>query len=202
MLCPFTMRFCRIYLNWACLCNFLTYNWVLIITSEFQIIGWSWLYKTDISYVLFPITYKLLYQAECYHYLFDAAIKLHQLGLDWSTPSHGPIRNVNGVWGCSGNFSRALKTGPLSLDYTIEPSQVSLGCSLFPRRNIRIDNLSILLSCVTLISLWGWGLFFLLISCCLLCSTVCFLTLKGQQLLFHLLLTFFSCMPMITWEGT
>ncbi|KAM4093424.1 hypothetical protein ACB094_06G115200 [Castanea mollissima] len=58
-------------------------------------------------------------QAECYHYLFDAAIKLHQLGLDWSTPSHGPIRNVNGFWGCS----RALKTGALSLDDMIEPSQ-------------------------------------------------------------------------------
>ncbi|KAL5564411.1 hypothetical protein UlMin_027575 [Ulmus minor] len=34
-------------------------------------------------------------QAECYHYLFDAAIKLHQLGLDCSTPNHGPIQNVN-----------------------------------------------------------------------------------------------------------
>ncbi|CAH2070046.1 unnamed protein product, partial [Thlaspi arvense] len=31
-------------------------------------------------------------QAECYHYLFDAAIKLHQLGLDSATPDHGPIR--------------------------------------------------------------------------------------------------------------
>nr|XP_023923601.1 probable bifunctional methylthioribulose-1-phosphate dehydratase/enolase-phosphatase E1 2 [Quercus suber] len=62
-------------------------------------------------------------QAECYHYLFDAAIKLHQLGLDWSTPSHGPIRNVSGFWGCSGNFSRALRTGALSLDDMIEPSQ-------------------------------------------------------------------------------
>ncbi|RID40867.1 hypothetical protein BRARA_J00876 [Brassica rapa] len=31
-------------------------------------------------------------QAECYHYLFDAAIKLHQLGLDAATPDHGPIR--------------------------------------------------------------------------------------------------------------
>ncbi|XP_050249029.1 probable bifunctional methylthioribulose-1-phosphate dehydratase/enolase-phosphatase E1 2 [Quercus robur] len=62
-------------------------------------------------------------QAECYHYLFDAAIKLHQLGLDWSTPSHGPICNVSGFWGCSGNFSRALKTGALSLDDMIEPSQ-------------------------------------------------------------------------------
>ncbi|CAN8252789.1 unnamed protein product [Cochlearia groenlandica] len=31
-------------------------------------------------------------QAECYHYLFDAAIKLHQLGLDAATPDHGPLR--------------------------------------------------------------------------------------------------------------
>ncbi|KAJ3671883.1 hypothetical protein LUZ60_007962 [Juncus effusus] len=28
-------------------------------------------------------------QAECYHYLFDAAIKLNQLNIDWSSPSHG-----------------------------------------------------------------------------------------------------------------
>ncbi|KFK27000.1 hypothetical protein AALP_AA8G321500 [Arabis alpina] len=33
-------------------------------------------------------------QAECYHYLFDAAIKLHQLGLDSATPDHGPIRRT------------------------------------------------------------------------------------------------------------
>ncbi|KAG2299271.1 hypothetical protein Bca4012_010842 [Brassica carinata] len=32
-------------------------------------------------------------QAECYHYLFDAAIKLHQLGLDAAAPDHGPIRS-------------------------------------------------------------------------------------------------------------
>ncbi|KAK9688892.1 hypothetical protein RND81_09G019200 [Saponaria officinalis] len=36
-------------------------------------------------------------QAECYHYLFDAAIKLYQMGLDWSTPAHGPIKSVTGV---------------------------------------------------------------------------------------------------------
>ncbi|KAG4161353.1 hypothetical protein ERO13_D01G049400v2 [Gossypium hirsutum] len=36
-------------------------------------------------------------QSECYHYLFDAAIKLHQLGLDWSTPDHGSIQVVKGV---------------------------------------------------------------------------------------------------------
>ncbi|XP_010446120.1 PREDICTED: probable bifunctional methylthioribulose-1-phosphate dehydratase/enolase-phosphatase E1 isoform X2 [Camelina sativa] len=33
-------------------------------------------------------------QAECYHYLFDAAIKLHQLGLDAATPDHGPIQRT------------------------------------------------------------------------------------------------------------
>ncbi|KAF1880912.1 hypothetical protein Lal_00022942 [Lupinus albus] len=33
-------------------------------------------------------------QSECYHYLFDAAIKLHQMGLDWSTPDHGPIQGA------------------------------------------------------------------------------------------------------------
>ncbi|XP_010656980.1 probable bifunctional methylthioribulose-1-phosphate dehydratase/enolase-phosphatase E1 2 isoform X2 [Vitis vinifera] len=62
-------------------------------------------------------------QAECYHYLFDAAIKLHQLGLDWSTPTHGPIRSINGIWGCNGTMSRGLKVGGLSLDDMIEPSQ-------------------------------------------------------------------------------
>ncbi|XP_078429261.1 haloacid dehalogenase-like hydrolase family protein [Wolffia australiana] len=30
-------------------------------------------------------------QAECYHYLFEAVLKLHNLGLDWSTPLHGPL---------------------------------------------------------------------------------------------------------------
>ncbi|KAJ1685628.1 hypothetical protein LUZ63_017018 [Rhynchospora breviuscula] len=30
-------------------------------------------------------------QAECYHYLFDAAIRLYQLGIDWTTPEHGPL---------------------------------------------------------------------------------------------------------------
>ncbi|XP_071725896.1 probable bifunctional methylthioribulose-1-phosphate dehydratase/enolase-phosphatase E1 1 [Rutidosis leptorrhynchoides] len=38
-------------------------------------------------------------QAECYHYLFEAAIKLHQLGMDWSTPSHGPIQRSKPLLG-------------------------------------------------------------------------------------------------------
>ncbi|GLT86873.1 hypothetical protein SLE2022_049840 [Rubroshorea leprosula] len=55
-------------------------------------------------------------QAECYHYLFDAAIMLHQLGLNWSSPNHGPNCSFNGDWGC-GNIRRAL-------DYMIEPSNI------------------------------------------------------------------------------
>ncbi|KAM3254796.1 hypothetical protein ACQJBY_048330 [Aegilops geniculata] len=33
-------------------------------------------------------------QAECYHYLLDAAIKMYQLGIDWTTPEHGPINSA------------------------------------------------------------------------------------------------------------
>jgi len=40
------------------------------------------------------INFNYHFQAECYHYLFDAAIKLHQLGLDAATPDHGPIRRT------------------------------------------------------------------------------------------------------------
>lgn len=50
-------------------------------------------------------------QAECYHYLFDAAIKLNQLGLDWSTPNHGQIQNFKGVLGSSVNRNVSIKAG-------------------------------------------------------------------------------------------
>ncbi|XP_022859733.1 probable bifunctional methylthioribulose-1-phosphate dehydratase/enolase-phosphatase E1 1 isoform X1 [Olea europaea var. sylvestris] len=60
-------------------------------------------------------------QAECYHYLFDAAIKLHQLGLNWSTPSHGPIHSSDRVIGWNGNVS--TKAGILSSNNGIEPSR-------------------------------------------------------------------------------
>eukprot|EP00249_Psilotum_nudum_P008080 c21030_g1_i1 orf=154-1668(+) len=33
-------------------------------------------------------------QAECYHYLFEAAYKLYQLGRDPADPNHGPIKNL------------------------------------------------------------------------------------------------------------
>ncbi|KAK9268618.1 hypothetical protein L1049_000375 [Liquidambar formosana] len=58
-------------------------------------------------------------QAECYHYLFDAAIKLHQLGLDWSTPSHGPIQNVKGVLGGGENINFSVKA--VNSNYETEP---------------------------------------------------------------------------------
>lgn len=41
---------------------------------------------------VFAVSYEgLLFQAECYHYLFEAALKMHQMGLDWSTPNHAPL---------------------------------------------------------------------------------------------------------------
>ncbi|CAI9784220.1 unnamed protein product [Fraxinus pennsylvanica] len=60
-------------------------------------------------------------QAECYHYLFDAAIKLHQLGLNCSTPSHGPIHSSDGVIGRNGKVS--TKAGIISSNNGIEPSR-------------------------------------------------------------------------------
>ncbi|KAF5202213.1 Enolase-phosphatase e1 [Thalictrum thalictroides] len=48
-------------------------------------------------------------QAECYHYLFDAAIKLYQLGLDWSTPSHGPIGHAQKLLDADSDTSSIAK---------------------------------------------------------------------------------------------
>ncbi|XP_038686718.1 probable bifunctional methylthioribulose-1-phosphate dehydratase/enolase-phosphatase E1 [Tripterygium wilfordii] len=61
-------------------------------------------------------------QAECYHYLFDAAIKLQQLGLDWSTPSHDPIQHINRFVGRSGFTNASAKAGPKDSNYEVEPS--------------------------------------------------------------------------------
>ncbi|KAG5551269.1 hypothetical protein RHGRI_009628 [Rhododendron griersonianum] len=61
--------------------------------------------------------------AECYHYLFDAAIKLHQLGLDWSTPNHGPITISRGVLGGHPNGNISRKAGPLISNDGVEPSR-------------------------------------------------------------------------------
>ncbi|KAK1374556.1 hypothetical protein POM88_030749 [Heracleum sosnowskyi] len=45
--------------------------------------------------------------AECYHYLFDASIKMHQLGFDWSSIWHGPLSS-GGVYRCLNN-GRAMR---------------------------------------------------------------------------------------------
>ncbi|XP_042514781.1 probable bifunctional methylthioribulose-1-phosphate dehydratase/enolase-phosphatase E1 isoform X1 [Macadamia integrifolia] len=58
-------------------------------------------------------------QAECYHYLFDAAIKLYQLGLDWSTPSHGPIQRV---FDGQRNINMAVNAGVQNLNNALELS--------------------------------------------------------------------------------
>ncbi|KAK4486961.1 hypothetical protein RD792_006276 [Penstemon davidsonii] len=58
-------------------------------------------------------------QAECYHYLFDAAVKLHQLGLDWSTPNRVPICNANTV--CGNSQRNVQKRFHSSIDTTDPP---------------------------------------------------------------------------------
>ena len=73
--------------------------------------------------ICFLFNWCLSFQAECYHYLFDAAIKLNQVGLDWSTPNHGPIQK--GVLGSVGNINTSVKAGADS-NHEIEPLRVSL----------------------------------------------------------------------------
>ncbi|CAL9187256.1 unnamed protein product [Musa hybrid cultivar] len=48
-------------------------------------------------------------QAECYHYLFDAALKLHQLGIDYSSPSHGLIGSTNAFQDKNKHLNDAVK---------------------------------------------------------------------------------------------
>ncbi|TYJ01654.1 hypothetical protein E1A91_A13G169000v1 [Gossypium mustelinum] len=65
-------------------------------------------------------------QAECYHYLFDAAIKLHHLGLDWCTPDHGPIHNVKGFSSINSMIKRvATKAGTVDSNFKLQPYPVS-----------------------------------------------------------------------------
>lgn len=53
----------------------------------------------------------------------DAAIKLHQMGLDRSTPDHGPIQKVKGVLGCNGNVKMVVKAGMNNSDNGTGPLQ-------------------------------------------------------------------------------
>ncbi|CAL5341967.1 unnamed protein product [Camellia sinensis] len=63
----------------------------------------------------------LFLKAECYHYLFDAAIKLYQLGLDWSTPNHGLISNSRRAFCGHRNVNTSVKAGSLKSNKEIEP---------------------------------------------------------------------------------
>ncbi|KAL5161429.1 putative bifunctional methylthioribulose-1-phosphate dehydratase/enolase-phosphatase E1 [Glycine soja] len=45
----------------------------------------------------------------CYHYLFDATLKLHQMGLDWSTPNHGPIQSARRGLSIAGESNVSVK---------------------------------------------------------------------------------------------
>lgn len=60
-------------------------------------------------------------QAKCYHYLFDAAIRLHQLGLEWSLPSNGPVQNTKGI-SSSHHVTRVSPKSEISSN-GIEPSR-------------------------------------------------------------------------------
>lgn len=51
----------------------------------------------------------MIFQAECYHYLFDAALKLHQLGIDYSSPSHGLIGTTNAFQDKNKHLNDAVK---------------------------------------------------------------------------------------------
>ncbi|KAF9610591.1 hypothetical protein IFM89_023385 [Coptis chinensis] len=62
-------------------------------------------------------------QAECYHYLFEAAIKLFQMGLDWSTPTHGPINHVKNSLNGDTNISRRSEIGVPNGFHKHEPSK-------------------------------------------------------------------------------
>ncbi|WOL14438.1 putative bifunctional methylthioribulose-1-phosphate dehydratase/enolase-phosphatase [Canna indica] len=58
-------------------------------------------------------------QAECYHYLFDAALKLHQLGIDYSSPNHGPVGSVDVFQG----KNKLLNTGVVNGGCVPEPAR-------------------------------------------------------------------------------
>ncbi|XP_047335235.1 probable bifunctional methylthioribulose-1-phosphate dehydratase/enolase-phosphatase E1 1 [Impatiens glandulifera] len=84
-------------------------------------------------------------QAECYHYLFEAALKLHQMGLDWSSPSHGPITNHHRINGSvkegaltNGSIESSRRCIVLDIEGTTTPISF-VADVLFPyaRNNVR-----------------------------------------------------------------
>lgn len=91
-----------------------------------------------------------IFQAECYHYLFDAAIKLNQLGLDCATPNHGPIQNVKGILGSNGNINMSTKAMTGDSNSISDPLPVRILPFLPFRRYIYVLNI------ITLLPFWSY----------------------------------------------
>lgn len=60
-------------------------------------------------------------QAECYHYLFDAALKLHQLGLDPADPKHGPLTRMQALPASASKRSTSKNVFVLDIEGTTTP---------------------------------------------------------------------------------
>ncbi|KAJ6837193.1 putative bifunctional methylthioribulose-1-phosphate dehydratase/enolase-phosphatase E1 1 isoform X2 [Iris pallida] len=61
----------------------------------------------------------LLMKAECYHYPFNAPMKLQQLGVDWTTPSHGPLSKER-------HLSGLVRAEPQNGYHAAEPSRICI----------------------------------------------------------------------------
>ncbi|KAF7141369.1 hypothetical protein RHSIM_Rhsim06G0199700 [Rhododendron simsii] len=73
----------------------------------------SFLFSANNLLALICCAMLYVHGAECYHYVFDAAINLHPLGLDCSTRNHGPIPKSRGVFGGHQNVDMSVKAGSL-----------------------------------------------------------------------------------------
>lgn len=76
-------------------------------------------------FFFFGFSDDFIFQAECYHYVFDAAIDLYPLGLDYSTRNHGPIPKSRGVFGGHQNADMSVKAGSLTSHNDKEQQRVS-----------------------------------------------------------------------------
>ncbi|XP_020246019.1 probable bifunctional methylthioribulose-1-phosphate dehydratase/enolase-phosphatase E1 1 isoform X1 [Asparagus officinalis] len=68
----------------------------------------------------------LFMKAERYHYLFDAAIKFHQLGIHWTSPGHGPASNVRVHRGREMHLNGSVMASSLNGNYIAEPPRGTL----------------------------------------------------------------------------
>lgn len=97
-------------------------------------------------------------QAECYHYLFEAALRLHNLGLDPADPKHGPLKSLratssetsNGIAlengeqkDLSNQMQKQLRLNPLAVVLDIEGTTTPISFVteiLFPYAQSNVRN--------------------------------------------------------------